>query len=47
MIDSNGEDGRREEPGDGARAAYRPKWTFYKRDEKRIAEVKRTFRSAW
>src|SRR5438876_12311084 len=22
-------------------------WTFYKRDEKRIAEVKRTFRSAW
>ena len=22
-------------------------WTFYKRDEKRIAEVKRVFRSAW
>ena len=22
-------------------------WTFYKRDEKRIAEAKRTFRSAW
>lgn len=22
-------------------------WTFYRRDEKRIAEVKRTFRSAW
>jgi ArsR family transcriptional regulator len=22
-------------------------WTFYKRDEKRIAEVKRDFRSAW
>jgi DNA-binding transcriptional ArsR family regulator len=22
-------------------------WTFYKRNEKRIAEVKRTFRSAW
>jgi DNA-binding transcriptional ArsR family regulator len=22
-------------------------WTFYKRDEKRIAEVKRMFRSAW
>ena len=22
-------------------------WTFYKRDEKRIAEVKREFRSAW
>ena len=22
-------------------------WTFYKRDEKRIAEVKRAFRSAW
>src|SRR2546427_13226459 len=22
-------------------------WTFYKRDEKRIAQVKRTFRSAW
>ena len=22
-------------------------WTFYKRDEKRIAEVKRTLRSAW
>lgn len=22
-------------------------WTFYKRDEKRIADVKRTFRSAW
>jgi DNA-binding transcriptional ArsR family regulator len=22
-------------------------WTFYKRDEKRIAEVKRAFRGAW
>ena len=22
-------------------------WTFYQRDEKRIAEVKREFRSAW
>src|SRR5262249_18131057 len=22
-------------------------WTFYKRDERRIAEVKRAFRSAW
>lgn len=22
-------------------------WTFYKRDEKRIAQVKRVFRSAW
>jgi DNA-binding transcriptional ArsR family regulator len=22
-------------------------WTFYKRDEKRITEVKRLFRSAW
>ena len=22
-------------------------WTFYKRDEKRITEVKRMFRSAW
>jgi DNA-binding transcriptional ArsR family regulator len=22
-------------------------WTFYQRDEKRIAEVKRLFRSAW
>lgn len=22
-------------------------WTFYKRDEKRIAKVKRAFRSAW
>ncbi len=22
-------------------------WTFYRRDEKRIAAVKRTFRSAW
>ena len=22
-------------------------WTFYRRDEKRIAQVKRTFRSAW
>jgi DNA-binding transcriptional ArsR family regulator len=22
-------------------------WTFYKRDEKRITEVKRAFRSAW
>src|SRR4030081_774694 len=23
------------------------RWTFYKREEKRIAEVKRAFRSAW
>lgn len=23
------------------------KWTFYKRNERRIAEVKRAFRSAW
>jgi DNA-binding transcriptional ArsR family regulator len=23
------------------------RWTFYKRDEKRIAEVKRAFRAAW
>jgi DNA-binding transcriptional ArsR family regulator len=22
-------------------------WTFYKRDEERIAQVKRAFRSAW
>jgi DNA-binding transcriptional ArsR family regulator len=22
-------------------------WTFYKRDERRIAEIKREFRSAW
>ena len=22
-------------------------WTFYKRDEKRIAEVKRSFKAAW
>ncbi len=29
------------------RAKRIKQWTFYKRDEKRIAEVKRTFRSAW
>lgn len=23
------------------------RWTFYKRDERRIAQVKRAFRSAW
>ncbi len=29
------------------RAKRIKQWTFYKRDEKRIAEVKRTFRSDW
>ena len=29
------------------RAKRIKQWTFYKRDEKRIAEVKRTFRSTW
>jgi len=29
------------------RARRIKQWTFYKRDEKRIAEVKRLFRSAW
>ena len=29
------------------RARRIKQWTFYKRDEKRIAEVKRQFRSAW
>jgi len=29
------------------RAKRVKQWTFYKRDEKRIAEVKRAFRSAW
>ena len=29
------------------RAKRNKQWTFYKRDEKRIAEVKREFRSAW
>jgi ArsR family transcriptional regulator len=29
------------------RAKRIKQWTFYKRDEKRIAEVKRSFRSAW
>ena len=29
------------------RAKRIKQWTFYKRDEKRIAEVKREFRSAW
>ncbi len=29
------------------RAKRIKQWTFYKRDEKRIAEVKRAFRSAW
>jgi DNA-binding transcriptional ArsR family regulator len=29
------------------RARRIKQWTFYKRDEKRIAELKRTFRSAW
>ena len=29
------------------RAKRIKQWTFYKRDEKRIAHVKRTFRSAW
>ena len=29
------------------RARRIKQWTFYKRDETRIAEVKRAFRSAW
>ena len=29
------------------RAKRIKQWTFYKRDEKRIAEVKRALRSAW
>jgi DNA-binding transcriptional ArsR family regulator len=29
------------------RAKRIKQWTFYKRDEKRIAQAKRTFRSAW
>src|SRR5262252_7847784 len=29
------------------RARRIKQWTFYRRDEKRIAEVKRLFRSAW
>ena len=29
------------------RAKRIKQWTFYKRDEKRIAEVKRAFRAAW
>ncbi len=29
------------------RAKRIKQWTFYKRDEKRIADVKRAFRSAW
>lgn len=29
------------------RARRIKQWTFYKRDEKRIAAVKRAFRSAW
>jgi DNA-binding transcriptional ArsR family regulator len=29
------------------RAKRIKQWTFYKRDEKQIAHVKRTFRSAW
>ena len=29
------------------RAKRIKQWTFYKRDEKRIADVKREFRSAW
>jgi DNA-binding transcriptional ArsR family regulator len=29
------------------RATRVKQWTFYRRDEKRIAEVKRTLRSAW
>jgi len=29
------------------RAKRVKQWTFYKRDEKRIAAVKRAFRSAW
>jgi ArsR family transcriptional regulator len=29
------------------RARRIKQWTFYQRDEKRIAEVKRMFRSAW
>jgi ArsR family transcriptional regulator len=29
------------------RAKRVKQWTFYKRDEKRIAEVKRAFKTAW
>jgi DNA-binding transcriptional ArsR family regulator len=29
------------------RASRIKQWTFYKRDEKRITEVKRAFRAAW
>jgi len=29
------------------RATRIKQWTFYKRDEKRIAELKREFKSAW
>jgi len=29
------------------RAKRIKQWTFYRRDEKRIEAVKRTFRSAW
>lgn len=29
------------------RATRIKQWTFYRRDEKRIAQVKRAFRSAW
>jgi DNA-binding transcriptional ArsR family regulator len=29
------------------RAKRIKQWTFYRRDEKRIAQVKRAFRSAW
>jgi ArsR family transcriptional regulator len=29
------------------RAKRMKQWTFYQRDEKRIAQVKRAFRSAW
>jgi ArsR family transcriptional regulator len=29
------------------RAKRIKQWTFYRRDEKRIAEIKREFRSAW
>lgn len=29
------------------RARRIKQWTFYKRDERRIADVKRAFRSAW
>jgi len=29
------------------RAKRMKQWTFYRRDEKRIAEIKRAFQSAW